>query len=149
MAKKLLNDQVVSQVRDVFDSQLKQPVEVLFFGKKKDCDYCDDTRQLLEEVVEMSEKITMSTFDLEKDAETARKYGVDKAPSLVLAGKKDEQIIDYGVRMLGIPSGHEFSSLIQSLILVSGRDSALSDKTRQALKSLEKPVKLQVYVTPT
>lgn len=28
----LLNEAVLKQVKDIFDTQLKQPVEVLFFG---------------------------------------------------------------------------------------------------------------------
>jgi alkyl hydroperoxide reductase subunit AhpF len=53
------------------------------------------------------------------------------------------------VRYAGIPSGHEFSSLIQDLILVSGRDSGLSEQTREYLAGLKEPVHLQVFVTPT
>lgn len=149
MGKKLLNDQVVRQVKDVFDSQLKQPVEILFFGQRQDCEYCSDTLALVEELTAISEKLSLSTYDLEQDREVAGKYNVDKAPSLVLAAKNSNDLVDYGVRFAGIPSGHEFSSLIQSLILVSGRDSSLNEKTRQALKKLTKPVTLQVYVTPT
>lgn len=149
MEKKLLNDQVVNQVKEVFDSQLNQPVEVLFFGQQHDCDYCDDTRQLVEEVTAISPKLSLQVYDLEQHAVLANQYGVDKAPSLVLAAKNGDDLTDYGVRFAGIPSGHEFSSLIQSLILVSSRDSALNEKTRQALKKLKKPVTLQVYVTPT
>ena len=32
---KLLTDSVLQQVKEVFDAQLKQPVEVLFFGSKE------------------------------------------------------------------------------------------------------------------
>ena len=149
MEKKLLNDQVVNQVKEVFDSQLNQPVEVLFFGQQHDCDYCDDTRQLAEEVTAISPKLSLQVYDLDQHAEIANQYSVDKAPSLVLTAKNGDDLTDYGVRFAGIPSGHEFSSLIQSLILVSSRDSALNEKTRQALKKLKKPVTLQVYVTPT
>lgn len=149
MGKNLLNDQVVNQVRDVFDSQLKHPVEVLFFGQQHDCDYCEDTRKLIGEVTALSSKFNLHAYDLDKDAEIALKYNVDKAPTLVLAGQNGAELVDYGVRLSGIPSGHEFSSLIQSLILVSGRDSALTEKTRQVLKDLTQPVTLQVYVTPT
>jgi len=149
MAKNLLNEQVVSQVKEVFDNQLKQPVEVLFFGQQHDCDYCDDTHQLVEELITISPKLGLRTYDLDRDVEIARQYNVDKVPSLVLTAKNGDDLVDYGVRFTGIPSGHEFSSLIQSLILVSGRDSALNEKTRQVLKKLTKPVMLQVYVTPT
>jgi len=67
----------------------------------------------------------------------------------VLAGRDGDQILDFGVRYAGIPSGHEFSSLIHDLVLVSGRDSGLSEETRQFLSSLDQPVLLQVFVTPT
>jgi alkyl hydroperoxide reductase subunit AhpF len=49
----------------------------------------------------------------------------------------------------GIPAGHEFGSLIHDLVLVSGRDSGLSQKARNFLAGLRKPVHLQVFVTPT
>ena len=79
----------------------------------------------------------------------AKQYRVDKVPGLIIAGKNGDQIHDYGVRYSGIPSGHEFSSFIHSIILVSGRDSGLNAKTREILSKLTEPVHLQVFVTPT
>ena len=146
--EKLLNEDVTTQVQNAFE-QLQQPVEVLFFGKKTDCDYCDDTQQLVEELVLLSDKLSLSVYDLEEDAGISSQYKVDKAPGLVLAGRDGDQILDYGVRYAGIPSGHEFSSLVNDLILVSGRDSGLSQETREFLKDLDSPVLLQVFVTPT
>jgi alkyl hydroperoxide reductase subunit AhpF len=68
---------------------------------------------------------------------------------MVIAGRDGEQILDYGIRYSGIPAGHEFSSLLNTLLLVSGRDSGLDSKTRQVLATLDKPIHLQVFVTPT
>jgi glutaredoxin-like protein len=149
MADKLLNDGIIKQVKDAFSKQIQQPVQVLFFDKQTDCDYCADTRQLVEEVVELSDKIDLKIYDLEKDNEIASQYHLDKAPGLVIAGKDSDKIIDYGIRFAGIPSGYEFSSLIQSLMMVSGRDSGLKEKTRQALKELKQPIHLAVFSTPT
>jgi glutaredoxin-like protein len=148
MPTQLLNDDIARQVREVFD-RLQDPVQVLFFGKKDGCDYCDDTLQLVEEVVSLSDKLGLSVYDVDQDAELARRFNVDKAPGLVLAGRDDDQLIDYGIRYAGIPAGHEFSSFIHDLLLVSGRDSGLSQSTRDFLKGLTKPVRLQVFVTPT
>jgi glutaredoxin-like protein len=67
----------------------------------------------------------------------------------VIAAKNGDEIQDFGVRFSGIPSGHEFSTLIHDLILVSGRDSGLDPQTRQLLAVLKEPVHLQVFVTPT
>ena len=148
MELKLLNDEVAGQVREVF-ANLSEPVEVLFFGQKAGCDYCEDTLQLAEEVVGLSDKLTLSVYDLEQDAEVARQYHVDKAPGLVLAGREGERLVDYGIRYAGIPAGHEFSALIHDLVLVSNRDSGLEPMTREFMKGLSQPVLLQVFTTPT
>jgi alkyl hydroperoxide reductase subunit AhpF len=148
MTSKLLNEEITGQVAAVFD-QLKEPVQILFFGRKEGCDYCDDTRQLVEEIVSLSDKLVISIYDLDEDAAVAKQYRVDKAPGLVIAGLDGGQILDYGIRFAGIPSGHEFSSLIHDLVLVSGRDSGLEQSTRDTLKKLPQPVLLQVFVTPT
>ncbi len=148
MTEKLLDENIVNQVREVFE-QLNQPVEVLYFGRKTDCEYCDDTLQLAEEVVAISDKLSLKKYDIDEDAELAHEYNVDKVPGLVFAGRDGEQVVDYGVRMAGIPSGHEFSSLIHDLVLVSSRDSGLSQDTRKFLKEIQEPVLLQVFITPT
>lgn len=147
MADKLLNDEIIGQINEIF-AHLDQDVSMLFFGQE-DCDYCDDTRQLLEEVEAISEKLSLSVYDLDEHAEIAAKYRVDKAPGIVMVGKDSEDLKDYGIRYAGIPSGHEFSSLINDLIRVSQRDSGLSEQTRAQLKNLKSPVHLMVFVTPT
>lgn len=149
MTDKLLSPDIEKQVREAFNRQLDKTVQVLFFGKADDCDYCADTRQLVEEVSALSDHINLALYDLEKDAALARKFQVDKAPALVIAGKDGADLIDYGVRFAGIPSGYEFSSLIQSLMLVSKRDSGLKEDTRKALRELKDPVHLLVFTTPT
>jgi glutaredoxin-like protein len=148
VSEKLLNDNIIQQVRSAFQ-QLQGPVGVLFFGKENECEYCDDTRQLLEEVVALSDKLSLSIYDLEQDAELARRYRVDKAPAVVITGWDGEQMVDYGIRFYGIPAGHEFSALVQALMLVSEGDSGLQPETRQFLRELNQPVHLQVFSTPT
>jgi glutaredoxin-like protein len=104
---------------------------------------------LLEEVASLSDLLSLQVYDLEDDAEIARQYNVDRAPGLVIAAKEGDQVHDYGIRYAGIPAGHEFSSLIHDIVLVSGRDSGLKRATRDVLARLTEPVHLQVFVTPT
>jgi alkyl hydroperoxide reductase subunit AhpF len=144
----LLNADIIKQIEAVF-GELKHPVHLMFFGSKYDCPYCDDTRQLVEEVAAISNLLSVAIYDMEADADLAAKYNVDKAPGLVIAAKEGEQVTDFGVRLSGIPSGHEFTSLIQDILLVSNRDSGLNPQTRAFLKGLDKPILLQVFVTPT
>jgi len=144
----LLNKEIKNQVRQVF-ADLKEPVKVLFFGSNNGCAYCGDTQQLAQEVVSLDDKLSMDVYDLGSHADVAAQYNVDKAPSLVIAASNSHGIKDYGIRYAGIPSGHEFKSLIHDLLRVSKRDSELSQAARDFLKSLTSPVHLQIFVTPT
>ncbi len=147
--EKLLPPDIVKQISDVF-KQLSHPIQILFFGTEKHCEYCNEIRQLLEEVTEISDLISISFHDVEKDADLAKLYRVEgKAPATVIAAREGDQITDFGIRFLGIPSGHEFTSLIQAILLVSKRDSGLMPQTREFIKSLTKPLHLEVFVTPT
>lgn len=146
---KLLNDSVTTQVKKMLDDGLQHPVEVLYWGGDDSCEYCADTQQLLEEVTAISPKLSLKVHDLLQDHELAQQYRIDKAPGFTVLGKDGDRLTDFGVRFFGITSGHEFGTLIHTLVLVSGRDSGLDPQTRQALKELKEPVHLQVFVTPT
>jgi glutaredoxin-like protein len=56
---------------------------------------------------------------------------------------------DYGIRFYGIPSGYEFSSIIEDIVDVSRGDSGLQPATREALAAVSEPVHFQVFITPT
>ncbi len=144
----LLNDDIKNQVKEAFN-QLVHPVEVIFFGRQEGCDYCEQTLQLVEEVTALSDQLHLSQYDVDEDAALAKQYNVDKTPGLVITSREDGHLVDYGLRFAGVPSGHEFSSLIQDILLVSGRDSKLSQTTRDMLADIKEPVSLQVFVTPT
>ncbi|WP_082390450.1 protein disulfide oxidoreductase [Ornatilinea apprima] len=147
--EKMLNQDIRKQIKDLF-ADLKAPVAVLFFGSKvQSCDYCKETVQLLEEVSELSDLIELKQYDLEENAELAKQFSVDKAPVVVLAGKNGDEIVDYGVRFAGIPAGHEFTSLIQGLLMVANSDSGLDDKTKAMLAKVTEPLHFYVFVTPT
>lgn len=146
--EKLLNAQVVEQVKQAF-VQINEPVHILFFGSQSNCDYCNETRQLLEEVVALHNDLSLTVYDLHQNADMAAQFRVDKAPAIVVAAKNGDQTTNLGIQFSGIPSGHEFGTLINDILLVSGRDSGLGAQTRAFLQGLEKPLHLQVFVTPT
>jgi len=148
MTDALLNEQIIGQIREAF-SNLKEPVAILFFGSRENCDYCDDTRQLLEELAALDDRLAIKVHDIDADVDIAKLYRVDKTPGIVIAAMNGDQISDFGIQYSGIPSGHEFSTLIQAILLVSGRDSGLNPQTREFLKNLKSPLHLQVFVTPT
>jgi alkyl hydroperoxide reductase subunit AhpF len=69
----LLDENIQQQVRNAL-AQMKEPVHVLFFGSKQNCEYCDDTRQLIEEVTALSDKLSLSVYDIDSDAAIAAQY---------------------------------------------------------------------------
>ena len=146
--EKLLNEQVVSQISQTFE-QMKEPVQILFFGSQDNCEYCSDTRQLLEEVASIDEKVSLNFYDIKENADMAAKFNIERVPAIVIAAKNGDQVTDFGIQYSGIPAGHEFGTLINDIVLVSGRDSGLSAEAREYLKNLDKPLHLQVFVTPT
>ena len=144
----LLDENISAQIRGIF-TNLQNPVHLIFFGSKRNCDACEDTRKLVEEVAALSEKLSLSIYDLDSDADAAFRYQMDKAPGIVIAAKDGDAVTDLGIRYAGIPSGHEFSSFIQDILSASARDSGLSAATKSFLQALTHPVHLQVFVTPT
>lgn len=148
MAIPMLNEEIRRQAQEIL-SDMELPVEIVYFGQESGCEYCAETLQLLQEVADLSDRIHLQVHDLHNEADLAREYNMDKAPGFVLAARKGKEIVDYGIRYAGIPVGHEFTSLINDLLLVSKQDSSLSEETRQFLRGLDTPVHLQVFVTPT
>jgi glutaredoxin-like protein len=150
MAEAMLNEDIRNQVRELFN-EISGEVAVFFFGSddRERCPYCQETHQLLEEVTGLSEKLFLYTYDIERDSELAGQYRIEAAPTFIMLGKEHDQFTDFGVRFKGIPAGHEFSSFVNDLVLVSRRDSGLQKETKDYLKQLDTPVHLQVFVTPT
>lgn len=143
----LLDDKTRRDVQEML-ADIAGPVRLVVFTQPFECDYCKETREIVEEIAELSDQISVEVYDFQDDAEVARKYNVDKIPAIVLLGADGK---DYGVRYYGIPSGYEFSSLLHDIKAVAAGPEAveLSDETRAFLDSLKEDVHLQVFVTPT
>ena len=139
----LLNAQIRKDVQAAL-ADVEQPVIFKVFSQEIECQYCKETRELVEEVAALSDKLSVEVYDFVKDGAIAESLGIDKVPAVAVVGKKD-----YGIRMFGIPSGYEFGSLIESIKLVSEGESGLSAETKKQVAKLTKPVKIQVFITPT
>ena len=140
----LIGPKDAEHLQKEFSEKLVNPVRLVMFTQEFECQYCRETRQLVEEVAALSDKVDAEVYDFVIDKEKAEAYSVDKIPAIAVAGTKD-----YGLRYYGIPSGYEFTSLIEDIITVSQGDSGLPAPTREALAQLSKPVHIQVFVTPT
>ncbi len=127
-----------------FEQSLTEPVTIKLFTQSSHCQFCHETRKLLEEVADLSEKIELQVHDLVDDKEIAEEYGVRRIPATVIMGR-----VDYGIRFYGIPSGYEFNTLVEDIVAVSNEAPGLSDAVMQKLERVQEPVHMQVFVTPT
>jgi glutaredoxin-like protein len=134
--------------KELLTNELKEKMEnavrIVMFTQEFECRFCSDTRQLVQELATLSDKITVEIYDFMADAEKVKEYGIDKIPALAIIGKKD-----YGVRIYGIPYGYELQTLIEAVINVSKGKTNLSDNTKAILAEVKAPVHIQVFVTLT
>jgi glutaredoxin-like protein len=125
-------------------SSMDAGVTLSYFTQDTECDFCRETREVLEELPQLSEKVALQVFDFKMDQEQVEKYKIDKIPATVVGNAKD-----YGIRFYGIPAGYEFSSLLEAIMMVSKGESSLSQSSKSLLKEIKMPVRIQVFVTPT
>ena len=125
-------------------SGLPNPVKLLMFTQDFECQSCVQTRSLLEEVAELGDMISLQVSDFVRESHVAREYGVEKIPAIVVRGDED-----YGIRFYGIPGGYEFSTLVETIVAVSRRESGLEAEVTELLGKLKHPVHIQVMVSPT
>jgi glutaredoxin-like protein len=123
---------------------LVNPVTLVVFTQEFECDYCREARELAQDLSSLTDKVKVEVFDLVKDKQKATELGVDKVPATVIVGTKGEKVTFYGVA-----AGYEFSTLLKDIVQVSRGKTELSEETRKALSSINRPIHIQVFVTPT
>jgi glutaredoxin-like protein len=136
-----LKDKDIQNLSKRFNTLQKQ-VQLIFFTQEMECQYCRETRQLLEQVSSASEKVELTVYDFQKDEDKVKEFGIDKIPAIVVLAEKD-----MGLRFYGIPSGYEFASLIESIDYVT-RKPDLSRRVQEELKKIDRDLHIQVFVTP-
>ena len=127
-----------------FSQKLVNDVRLAVFTQEVPCVFCSETVEVCQDIASVSPKVKVEVYDYIKDQMKAKELRVDKIPAIAVIGAKD-----YGVRFYGIPSGYEFTSLVGAILDVSRGESGLSPKSKELLKTVDRPVHIQVYVTPT
>ena len=129
---------------------MTRPVRLLFFTQTLDCETCLETRQILDELPPLSDKITIDEVNFVLEADRAKEYGIDRVPAVAVAFEDPAGAIkDSRIRFLGAPAGYEFISLVQAILLVGGSESILSPDNRARVAAVRQPVTIQVFTTPS
>ena len=92
----------------------------------------------------MSDHISVEEHNLILDKEEASAYGIDRAPAIAVVGRSD-----LGIRYYGVPAGYELATLVDAVALAGTNEPRLSPATLARLETVEQPVDIKVFVTPT
>ena len=148
----LLREADRTAVREHFEA-LAGPVSATLYSRKDSslivpgrtpCPTCATSEALLREVGELSEHFTVEVRDVEEEPEAARAAGIAHLPAIELTGQAKGKI-----RIVGLPDGHEFGTLIRAATWISGAPLSLSEGTAERLATLRRPVHVKVFTTPT
>ena len=142
----LLTDDIKNQIQPLLDG-LTYDVELkVYTGGSLVIPGADatgrqrETLGLLREVAELSHKLIVTETPIAGD-DDAKAAGITRAPTIVFRRKGETRT---NIRYLGLPSGYEFSTLLEAIRMV-GSETQLDD----AVGELSEPVLLQTFVTPT
>ena len=103
-------------------------------------------REVLDEMASLNDLITVEEVNFVLDKDRAEAFGIEHIPSIaVLRGGEDTRM-----RLVGAPSGYEFVSLIEAVLLAGTEGSGLSDASRSLIaRHVTGPMDIRVFVTPT
>ncbi len=142
----LMGEKERAYVRDRLGTPAR-PVRLLVFMRGAPCDSCDAMEQLAREIAQEVPGVEVQVVG-PLDHERALAYGVDQLPALAVE-PADAVGPANGIRFFGFPGGYEFDSLLEAVRRVAAGDPGLGGELLQYVNDLSRPLRLQVFVTPT
>ena len=169
--RKLLAEGLKRDVELVFFTQSRSRE---LTPERPNCETCADTAELLGELVSLSDRLHLTTRDLTAEPDTATRYNVTAVPLVLLRPtnlnrafteiygvatdwpttvvgtmRADADLRGPNVRFLGLPGGYEFTTLIGDLVDLGRGSTDLTSTTVEAVRAIDGPVHIQVFVTPS
>jgi alkyl hydroperoxide reductase subunit AhpF len=125
---------------------ITKPVSLLFFTQTVGGSESGViARQVLDEVARLNDLIAIVEKNFILDVDDRTTYGVDKSPAIVVLAEGQ----DTRIRFFGAPTGYEFVPLIEAILLAGTGKLDLQDETLRLLATVDAPMHLQVFSTPT
>ena len=119
-------------------------VKIVFFEQSIGCETCAPTRRALERIARENPDVALEVLNLVLDKEKAAEYGVDRVPAVIIAAPGRDRI-----RYYGAPLGNELATLLEAISMAETGETELTEQSRVQLKTLSRPVALQVFFMPT
>lgn len=142
---RLLDEENRRILKEEYWSKLVRPVKLVYFTRDDpSCQYCDLVKQILDEITdkELTDKIEVVQYDIDKDIDLRRKLGILKAPAIIIQG------INKGlIKYYGVPAGTEFPAFLETIVHVSTGEAHLPREVGEEVEALEENVNIKVFVT--
>ncbi len=132
----MLNDNQRETVKKLLEP-LPGEVGLMLFTSDG-CGHCATQRELLEEVASLGR---LSLEVLDAGSAEAKEHGVAGTPAIIFRDRP-------GIQFMGLTNGHEFRSLLDTILLVGSGESGLKPGVKERLAGLDKQVELLVFATP-
>jgi alkyl hydroperoxide reductase subunit AhpF len=133
------------------ETELKDDVTVKLFTQTasltipgRECEYCEPTKQLMEEITSASSKLHLEVYDFYSQPEVARAHGVERVPAIVMGNNGYNNLKFYGM-----PMGNEFGTILDDLVALSHKETHFKEELRDKIREIDQDVSIQVFVTPT
>ncbi|NPD89146.1 MAG: glutaredoxin [Asgard group archaeon] len=140
-----VDENIKRQVKEIFQ-HMENIVYVKLFADKDRCLTCAQTKEIIELLAELAPEnmIDITVYDQEDNPPEIQKYNVERFPTILLHGEKEHDVV-----FTGIPSGYEFGTLVEDILDISARKVTLKSENLEKVEKIDKPIKIQVFVTPT
>ena len=125
-------------------ASLEAPVRLVIFTQTFECDTCLPARQVVDHIAAASEHVSVEEHNLVLDTDKVAEFGVDRAPAIAVVGNTD-----LGIRYYGVPAGYELASFVDAVLLAGNGAHALTADSLAQLETIDRPVDIKVFVTPT
>ena len=115
---------------------LPNPVQLRVWGDPQASTGEREAARLVKELADTFEQIEMALLP--------RRSNYPYYPVIGVLGIDDEEAVDHGVRIIGLPAGLQMTSLIAAIQAVSFRGSTLEARTRIQLSKLQSDLNLEL-----
>src|SRR5450759_3194946 len=132
-----------TEIERIFRSELTGDVKVFLFTTKGGCLYCGQTRQLLEEIASLTDKIRLQVLDKGEDVSRAVEFAVEVAPTTVIVASNGAKL-----HYVGMPSGRQMRSLVEDIVDASRGRTEMDEETKGTIRRVSAPAVIKVFVTP-
>ncbi|MFB6470838.1 MAG: thioredoxin family protein [Vulcanisaeta sp. AZ3] len=147
-------DEETKEVIKEILSQMKNPVEVLFFTSNtcgnRDTNWCVPTEELLDLLASLAppNMLTIKKIKFEENSDLFTKYNVEPQRVPVI------YLLDGAIKYLGAPLGEEVRAFIETIVRISIGETKLRPKTKKGLEALlnsntNNKVEVMTVVTPS